>query len=172
LEKQANNSVNRNFIAFIANAFLVLVLFFSSSLLLAQEGGYDDGKKYILGGIEVVGLQSYNAQTVKTFTGLRVGQPITLPGEEIGEVISKLWDLELFSDINFFITNIEGEKVFLELEIIERPTLSQVTVYGVKPRKVDALLTDTDLKKGKKITESLLANSKNYSKTNTKKRVI
>jgi outer membrane protein insertion porin family len=169
LEKQANNSVNRNFIAFMANAFMVLVLFFSSSLLLAQEGGYDDGKKYILGGIEVVGLQSYNAQTVKTFTGLRVGQPITLPGEEIGEVISKLWDLELFSDINFFITNIEDEKVFLELEIIERPTLSQVTVYGVKPRKVDALLTDTDLKKGKKITESLLANSKNYLQNKYKK---
>jgi len=169
LEKQANNLANKNFIASITNAFMVLVLFFSSTLLLAQEGGYDDGKKYILGGIEVVGLQSYNAQTVKTFTGLRVGQPITLPGEEIGEVISKLWDLELFSDINFFITNIEDEKVFLELEIIERPTLSQVTVYGVKSRKVDAILTDTDLKKGKKITESLIANSKNYLQNKYKK---
>ncbi|MGB3992765.1 MAG: POTRA domain-containing protein, partial [Flavobacteriaceae bacterium] len=169
MEKQANNLANKNFIASITNAFMVLVLFFSSTLLLAQEGGYDDGKKYILGGIEVVGLQSYNAQTVKTFTGLRVGQPITLPGEEIGEVISKLWDLELFSDINFFITNIEDEKVFLELEIIERPTLSQVTVYGVKSRKVDAILTDTDLKKGKKITESLIANSKNYLQNKYKK---
>jgi outer membrane protein insertion porin family len=169
LEKQANNLANKNFIASITNAFMVLVLFFSSTLLLAQEGGYDDGKKYILGGIEVVGLQSYNAQTVKTFTGLRIGQPITLPGEEIGEVISKLWDLELFSDINFFITNIEDEKVFLELEIIERPTLSQVTVYGVKSRKVDAILTDTDLKKGKKITESLIANSKNYLQNKYKK---
>jgi len=83
----------------------------------AQDGGYDDGKKYVLAGLEVKGLQSYNAQTVKTFTGLREGQPITLPGEEIGAVISKLWDLELFSDINFYITDIQGDKVFLELEI-------------------------------------------------------
>ncbi|MFT6722553.1 MAG: outer membrane protein insertion porin family, partial [Flavobacteriaceae bacterium] len=135
----------------------------------AQEGGYDDGKKYVLAGLEVKGLQSYNAQTVKTFTGLREGQPITLPGEEIGAVISKLWDLELFSDINFYITDIQGDKVFLELEIIERPTLSNITVYGVKSRKVAAILTDTDLKKGKKITESLIANTKNYLQNKYKK---
>ena len=45
---------------------MVLVLFFSSTLLLAQEGGYDDGKKYILGGIEVVGLQSGKSHNFET----------------------------------------------------------------------------------------------------------
>jgi outer membrane protein insertion porin family len=37
-----------------------------------------------------------------------------------------------------------------------------VTVYGVKKRKVEEILKDTDLKKGKKITQSLIANTKNY----------
>jgi outer membrane protein insertion porin family len=154
--------------AFI-QSLLVFGIFFTSYFVKAQDGGYDDGKKYVLAGLEVKGLQSYNAQTVKTFTGLREGQPITLPGEEIGAVISKLWDLELFSDINFYITDIQGDKVFLELEIIERPTLSNITVYGVKSRKVAAILTDTDLKKGKKITESLIANTKNYLQNKYKK---
>jgi len=128
---------------------------------LAQETSLETAKKYILGGLEVTGLQSYNEQTVKTYTGLRIGQPITVPGEEISSVIKKLWGLELFSELDFFYA-VEGDKIFLELRIKERPTLSKVTVYGVKKRKVQGIIDDTDLKKGKKITESLIANTKNY----------
>jgi len=113
----------------------------------AQDISYEDGKKYVLGGIEVTGLQSYNEQTVKTYTGLRVGQPITLPGEQISAIINKLWGLELFTSIDFFITDIQENKVFLELNIKERPTLSDVSVYGIKKRKVEGIIDDTDLPK-------------------------
>ncbi|NJB70871.1 outer membrane protein insertion porin family [Saonia flava] len=155
--------------------FISIGLLFTLTFLLfttstkAQETSYEDGKNYILGGLEVTGIKSYNEQTVKTYTGLRVGQPITIPGEQISAVINKLWGLELFTDISFFITNIEDDKIFLELNIIERPTLSKVTVYGVKEKKVSEIVKDTDLKKGKKITESLIANTKNYLQNKYKK---
>jgi len=135
---------------------------------LAQDTSLETAKKYILGGLEVTGLQSYNEQTVKTYTGLRIGQPITIPGEEISSIIKKLWGLELFSELDFFYA-IEEDKVFLELRIKERPTLSEVKVYGVKKRKVQDIIDDTDLKKGKKITESLIANTKNYLENKYKK---
>ncbi|TVZ16788.1 outer membrane protein assembly factor [Maribacter sp. MAR_2009_72] len=151
------------------NHILSTLLFLISLTTLAQETSYEDGKSYILGGLEVTGLESYNEQTVKTYTGLRVGQPITLPGEQISEVIKKLWGLELFSEIEFYITNIVDNNVFLELNIIERPTLTNVTFYGVKKGKVEGLIKDTDLKKGKKITESLISNSKNYITNKYKK---
>ena len=141
--------------------FYFLLLFFSYPAL-SQELTYDQGKEYILGGLTVTGLESYNEQTVKTYTGLREGTPVTVPGDQISAVIKKLWSLELFSDIEFYITNIEGDKIYLELFIKERPTLSKVTVYGVKKRKVQGIIEDTDLKKGKKITESLIANTKNF----------
>ncbi len=148
---------------------LLILAFFFASLSSAQELSYEDGKSYILGGLEVTGLESYNEQTVKTYTGLRVGQPIIVPGEQISEVINKLWGLELFSSIDFYITNIEENTIFLELNIIERPTLTNVKFYGVKERKVDELIKDTDLKKGKKITESLISNTKNYLTNKYKK---
>ena len=151
------------------NHIITILLFLSAFIVTAQETSYEDGTSYILGGLDVTGLQSYNEQTVKTYTGLRVGQPITIPGEQISEVIKKLWGLELFSAIDFYITNIEGNTVFLELNIIERPTLTNVTFYGVKKGKVDDLIKDTDLKKGKKITESLISNSKNYITNKYKK---
>ncbi len=151
------------------NHLITTLLLLITIHVTSQEVSYEDGKNYILGGIDVTGLQSYNEQTVKTYTGLRVGQPIIVPGEQISAVINKLWGLELFSAIDFFITNIEGEKVFLELNIIERPTLTTVKFTGVKERKVDELVKDTDLKKGKKITESLISNTKNYLANKYKK---
>lgn len=147
-----------------------LTLLFFTTVTRAQETSYEDGKSYILAGLEVTGIKSYNEQTVKTYTGLRVGQPITIPGEQISSIINKLWGLELFSDISFYITNIEGDSVFLELNILERPTLSKITVYGVKQKKVDEIIKDTDLKKGKKITESLIANTKNFLQNKYKKK--
>ena len=167
MERLANNSIER-IIKTTTYTKLLLLLFLTTSVTFSQTS-YEDGKKYILGGLEVTGLQSYNEQTVKTYTGLRVGQPITIPGEEISGVIKKLWSLELFSDVAMYQTKIEGDKIFLELNILERPTLSKVTVYGVKKRKVDEIINDTDLKKGKKITESLIANTKGYLENKYKK---
>lgn len=140
---------------------ILLIFLIIPQTNLAQQTSLEAAKKYILGGLEVTGLKSYNEQTVKTYTGLRIGQEITVPGEQISGVIKKLWGLELFSELDFFYA-VEGDKVFLELRIRERPTLSKVTVYGVKKRKVQGIIDDTDLKKGKKITESLIANTKNY----------
>ena len=169
MEKLANNLTRdiKNFI-FRTLPTILLLLFFATHLT-AQDTSYEDGKKYILGGLSVTGLQSYNEQTVKTYTGLREGQPITIPGDQISAVIKKLWGLELFSSIDFFITNIEGDRIFLELNILERPTLSKVTIYGVKKGKIEDIIQDTDLKKGKKITESLISNTKNYLQNKYKK---
>ena len=168
MERLANNSIKRTTKTLQPYLTLLLLLFYFNPSL-AQETSFENGKTYVLGGLSVTGLQSYNEQTVKTYTGLRVGQRITVPGDEISAVIKKLWGLELFSDVSMYYTKIEGDKIFLELNIIERPTLSKVTIYGVKKRKVQDIIDDTDLKKGKKITESLIANTKNFLQNKYKK---
>lgn len=162
MERLANNSIKgiRNAIPLYLR--LLLPFFFLSAQGFAQQTSFEDGKQYILGGLTVTGLQSYNEQTVVTYTGLREGQPIRVPGDEISEVIKKLWNLDLFSNVEMYYTRIEGDKIFLELHIQERPTLNNVTVFGIKKRKVEDIIDDTDLKKGKKITESLIANTRNY----------
>lgn len=167
MEKRANNLTKGIKNIILSTLFIPLFLF--SAQGIAQETDFEEGKQYILGGLTVTGLQSYNEQTVKSYTGLRVGQPIKVPGDEISAVIKKLWNLDLFSNVEMFYTNIEDDKIFLELSITERPTLNNVTVYGVKKRKVEDIIDDTDLKKGKKITESLIANTKNYLQNKYKK---
>ena len=157
-----NNSIKELKHTHWLRPILLLPLLLLTGYTFAQETSFEKSKEYILGGLTVTGLQSYNEQTVKTYTALREGQPITIPGDAISAVIKKLWSLELFSNVEMFYTQVKGDSIFLELHVQERPTLSNVTVYGIKKRKIDDFLNETDLKKGKKITESLIANTKNY----------
>ena len=68
---------------------------------------YVEGKSYVIDSIIVKGLKTFSNQTVISYSGLRKGQKIQIPGEEISFVISKLWKLDLFSDINFYVKNVK-----------------------------------------------------------------
>lgn len=128
--------------------------------MAAQDLGIGDAKEYTIADIKVTGTTNYNEQTVIAFTGLRKGDKIYIPGDKISNVIKKLWDLDLFSDINFYVTNIADGQVYLELEIIEVPELDEVIVKGLKnDRQNKKLIKDTKLKSGKKVTENLIANT-------------
>jgi outer membrane protein insertion porin family len=157
LEKQASNLLNCLLLPLI-----LCVLLFCLSQANAQQNTYDKGKFYELGEINVTGVKSFSPQTVVAYTGLKKGQRIQIPGEEISTTINKLWKLELFSDIEFFITNINGDVADLELYIQELPTLSDYTIKGLKKGKVETIVKDTDIKKGKKLSKNFLSTTKNY----------
>ena len=164
MEKQASNLRNCLLLPLI-----LCVVLFGLKQANAQENAYDKGKFYELGEITVTGVKSFSPQTVVAYTGLKKGQRIQIPGEEISTTINKLWKLELFSDIEFFITKIEGEVVDLELYIQELPTLSEYTIKGIKKGKIETIVKDTDIKKGKKLSKNFLATTKNYIENKYKK---
>ena len=164
MEKQASNLRN----CLLLPLILCIVLF-GFNQANAQENAYDKGKFYELGEINVTGVKSFSPQTVVAYTGLKKGQRIQIPGEEISATINKLWKLELFSDIEFFITNIDGEVADLELYIQELPTLSNYTIKGIKKGKIETIVKDTDIKKGKKLSKNFLSTTKNYIENKYKK---
>jgi outer membrane protein insertion porin family len=152
----------------------ILVLFgilFSAAFngLHAQEDVRMVPGKYILADIAVTGKITYNPQTVVTFTGLEKGQGINVPGEEISSAIKKLWKLGLFSDVDFYVTRIQGDSIYMELAITELPKLKEVKIQGVKKGKKEALIKETDLNKDKYVNENLITNTKNYIENKYKK---
>ena len=81
----------------LTNIKTYLILFFLSISFnsAGQETSYTKGNEYILKDISVTGLKNFNEQTVITYTGLKEGQKIRIPGEQISAIISKLWKLDL-----------------------------------------------------------------------------
>ena len=146
---------------------LLIVLF--TIKISAQTLPETNGQMYVLGEIKVTGTTTYNESTVITYTGLKKGDRIALPGDKISQVIKKLWDLELFSDINFYITKIEGDVADIEINIQEVPELNEVKINGVKKRKAEDLIKENNLTKGAKVTENLVTTTKNFISTKYRK---
>jgi outer membrane protein insertion porin family len=165
LEKRANNSHHKSYYSYFLIGFFLLLGYTN----YAQTEGFVKGRTYVVDSIKVSGLKSFNAQTVISYSGLRKGQKISVPGEQVSEIINKLWGLELFSDINFYVTKVTGEHIDLEIEIEELPTLSEVKINGLKKGKTETIIKDTELTAGKKLSESFLTNTKNYIENKFKK---
>ena len=161
MERQVSNFLGKPF-----NPFSILICsFFFLGIFTTQAQNlheYVKGKLYTIDTIMVSGIKTFSDQTVISYSQLRKGQKINIPGDEISSIINKLWNLQLFSDINFYINEIEEDRVALEIEIEELPSLSEVKINGIKKGKIEPLLTETELKAGKKLSESFLANTKNY----------
>jgi len=135
----------------------------------AQDIEYANGKKYTIGDISVAGNTTFSPQTIITYSGLTKGKEILIPGEEISEAIKKLWNSNLFSDIELYIINIEDSVVYLEIRLADLPELNEVTVLGIKKSKIDKTLTENKLAKGVKVTENLITTTKNYLSNKYKK---
>ncbi len=144
-----------------------IAIYFILLLLLplgAQAQGIEEGDVYIINSIKVTGTQTFNTNTVVAFTGLQVGEEIVIPGEKLSNVTKKLWEQNLFSDITFYITNIQDNRIDLELHIVELPKINNVHVTGIRKGKIKELIKDNELNRGNKITNNLLTNTTNYIK--------
>ncbi|MAO33138.1 MAG: outer membrane protein assembly factor BamA [Flavobacteriales bacterium] len=122
---------------------------------------YSIPETYQIGGITVNGANNLNNSTLVAISGLSIGKPIKIPGEEISGAIKKLWQQGLFSNIDISIAKIEGNSVFLNINLKEHPRLSKFKFTGKKVRKSDitTLKEDLQLMRGKVLTQNLINNS-------------
>jgi len=112
----------------------------------------------------VKGLQKFEDETVKVFTGLKVGQQVKLPGDKLTSAIKKLYETKQFSNVEVYISKIDGNTAYLEFDVKELPQLNNVTIQGIKKSKAKDLQTDAELKKGEMVTDNLIVTTKNYFK--------
>src|SRR6056297_1480612 len=119
---------------------------------------YSNPKEYVIGGIQVTGIQHLDQSVIVHLFGLQVGDTISVPGEKITNAIEKLWEQGLFSDVKIAADRIVGDQIFLNLILKERPRLSKFTFNGVKKGQADDLRENLDLVKGAQVTENLLLN--------------
>ncbi|WP_103192577.1 BamA/OMP85 family outer membrane protein [Formosa algae] len=167
LEKQVNNLANllslKTYLPFI------FILFFSLTSNLVSAQASANGKKYTISDITVSGNSSFSEQTIVTYSGLRKGSQILIPGEEISESIKKLWKSGLFSDIEIYIKDIEGDTASLEIHLFDLPELTNLRITGVKKGKMDDIIEENNLNEGVKITENLITTTKNYLESKYRK---
>ncbi len=135
---------------------------------IAVGGGskldYAAPKQYEIGGITVTGTKYLDKKVLVLLSGLTVGDKIQVPGEAITEAIKKLWDQGLFSDVAIYLDRIDGDLIFLEIELQERPRLNKFALKGVKKGDANDIREKINLIKGKVVTENLIVSTENIIK--------
>ena len=170
MEKQVNKLNKLLSIKNSVKLALLFIFFGHSFNTNAQDRlSFEEGKPYILKKVTVTGKVTYNEQTIVTFAGLEKGQKITVPGEEISNSIKKLWRLGLYNDVNFYVDNIEGDSISLNLHLTELPKLKEVKIVGAKKGAVEKLIKDNSLTPEKIVNENLLTTTKFYIENKYKK---
>jgi len=169
-----NNLANIKLLRAYITRFLFIAFILSSITLSAQIGNTENSKTYTIGEITVTGSTSFNAESVITYSGLRAGDEITVPTSPLsktGEAIKKLWKLNLFSNIEIFISSIEDDNIAnIEIKLIDLPELKEVVIDGVKKSKFDEIIKDNKLLPGVKVTENLRTTTKNYLENSYQKK--
>jgi outer membrane protein insertion porin family len=117
-------------------------------------------KKYKIQDIKVVGATNYEDFVLISFSGLSVGDEITVPGDEITEAVNRFWRQGLFSDIKILATRMVDDKVWLEIRLKPRPRIAEITYNGVKKGERTDLETRLNLRKGHQITPHIIDRAK------------
>ncbi|HYJ39072.1 MAG TPA: POTRA domain-containing protein [Chitinophagaceae bacterium] len=116
--------------------------------------------EYIIAGIVVSGTKYLDQQLLISISGLTVGDKVMIPGgDNFSKAILNLWKQNLFSNIKILITKIQGDNVWIEINVTERPRLSNVSYKGVKKSEAEDLGGKTGLVKGQVITENRKRNA-------------
>jgi len=125
-----------------------------------NENKFLNPKKYEIGGITVTGVKYLDAGALISLSGLRVGDKITVPGDQITTAIRKLWKQGILADIQIETTKIEDEKIFLNLNLKERPKLTRFNFSGIRKGEQETVRNKIDLIVGRIVTETLLKNTR------------
>src|SRR5215467_1304215 len=81
-------------------------------------------KEYIIGGITVTGTKRYDQQLLISIAGINVGDKVMIPGgDNFSKAITNLWKQHLFANAQIYFTKLEGNKLFIEIAVTERPAL-------------------------------------------------
>ncbi len=149
---------------------LLLLIVLSQTVLLAQtndsipqsESGNltvnytSPPKSYYVADIKVTGVEEtmYAGQefVLINFAGLSKGQEIQIPGNDITNALKRFWRQGLFSDVKILQNKIEGDSVWLEIRLTDRPRVTDIHYTGMKKSEQDKIEEKIGFVKGNQIT--------------------
>jgi outer membrane protein insertion porin family len=129
-----------------------------SSALEETTFSYADPKEYSIADIQVTGSQFYDGTSMINISGLQIGDRIKVPGDAIGAAIRKIMNQGILDEVLIYANKVEEGKIWLTIELKERPRLLSIQYTGLRKGEQEALSDKMKTYKGKIITETLRKN--------------
>lgn len=120
---------------------------------------YAAPKEYEIGGITVSGADHLDQRVLSLISGLSVGDKVQVPGEKFSTAIENLWKQNLFEDVTITASKIQGNTIFLNIQVLERPRLIKFSLRGMTKSEADDVREKIRLIKGKVVTDALISST-------------
>ena len=117
-------------------------------------------KTYEIADIKITGADHYEDFVLIGFSGLAVGDKIEIPGDQITKSLKRFWKQGLFSDVKFKATKIEGDKIWLEIALKQRPRVSEIAYNGLRKTEQEDVEVKVGIQKGGQMTPDLADRAK------------
>jgi outer membrane protein insertion porin family len=134
---------------------LALLLFASLTFHHSALSQKPAAETYKILGVSVEGNNAKSGTetgAIITNSGLRVGDQISVPGDQVHHAIQRLWALRIFSDIQILIENKVEDGVYLLIKVKEFPRFDHVEVKGADDVSEDDVKKKVTLIKSQIIT--------------------
>ena len=137
----------------------LLSLLLAPALVRAQDGGievdYNHPQKYIIAGISVEGNTVFGEQQIINQTGMHKGMEVTVPGDDISNVVRRLYLQRYFEDVAVEIDSLSAgrDSAWFKIRIKERPRVSRWTFSGVKSSERKDIEERLNLRRGGEFSE-------------------
>jgi outer membrane protein insertion porin family len=116
-------------------------------------------KEYIVAGINITGIHHLDTAIVLSISAIQVGDKLTIPGSDVfAKAIQNLWRQRLFSNVQIYIIKVQDEKIWIEINVSERPRLGNFKFVGAKKSEAEELTGKMGLAKQTIITENMRRN--------------
>jgi len=156
----------------IKRTLVYSLLLFSSLFAAAQEIPYDSlsvidysrPKKYEIADVTVSGVKFIQKEVLVSLSGLKTGNSITVPGDDITKVLKKFWDQGLFSDVKITASKIEGNKIWLDIYLQERPRMSRINFEGISKSEQEDIMEKINLRNGQQITDNIIDDTRRITR--------
>lgn len=149
-------------LTFLASLFTTPIL--QAQIELGSAIDYAEPRKMKIAGITVMGAEYTDAQAILLFCGLKVGQELMIPGDEIADALRKLWKNQLFSFIDIRLAEARGDDAFLVIVVKELPKLGVFKFDGIKKGDADNIREKMKIRSGNIVNENLKATATNIIK--------
>ena len=151
--------------------FLALLLALSCPSWAQQAGNgvevdYNNPKKYIVGGVKLEGNEYLSENQILQVAALREGMEVTVPSEEMSNIITRLWRQRYFEDVAVSIDSLvpTRDTAYFKISIVERPRVSRWLFSGVKSSEQKELEERLNLKRGGEFSEYVVKTSSDIIK--------
>ena len=125
---------------------LLIALLVLPSLLVAQQGQQQEVYKVL--GISVEGNTLADPGAVIANSGLKVGDEIAVPGDQVAQAVRKLWSVKIFDDVQVAVDRKIGSGVFLVIRVHELPRFEHVVIEGNDEVSTDDITKKITLVRG------------------------